>query len=131
MKEKLIRFMYGRNGVDSFGQFCASAGLFLYLLHMITRIGILYYFALIFVFYYLFRALSKNRYKRQQENAWFLAKTYRIRTWFRNQKGIAAQSKTHRIFACPSCKQKIRVPKGKGKIEITCPKCRNTFIKRT
>ncbi|MCR4675383.1 MAG: hypothetical protein K5675_10245 [Lachnospiraceae bacterium] len=41
------------------------------------------------------------------------------------------QKKIYKFYTCSSCGQKVRVPKGKGKIEITCPKCKNTFIKRT
>lgn len=83
------------------------------------------------VIYAYFRIFSKNIYKRAAENQAFMKKTAGIRSWFYKQKGMMAQRKTHRIFKCPTCKQKIRVPKGKGRIEIRCPKCNTKFIKKS
>ena len=77
--------------------------------------------------YSYFRIFSKNIARRQAENAKFLELTAPIRGFFGKKSG----DKTHRIFQCPQCGQKVRVPKGKGKIEITCPNCRNHFIKRS
>ena len=65
------------------------------------------------------------------ENQKFLQHTSKIRGFFAKQKYMATQHKTHHIYKCPNCKQKIRVPKGKGKIEIRCPKCQTTFIKKS
>jgi len=81
--------------------------------------------------YAYFRMFSRNVYKRSAENQKFLEKTSGIRNWFYKQKSINAQRKTHRIFKCPTCRQKIRVPKGKGRIEIRCPKCNTKFIKNS
>ena len=83
------------------------------------------------VIYAYFRIFSKNIYKRAAENQAFMKKTAGIRSWFYKQKSMMAQRKTHRIFKCPTCKQKIRVPKGKGRIEIRCPKCSTKFIKKS
>ena len=69
--------------------------------------------------------------KRYAENQAFLAKTYGIRNFFRKQKNIWQQRRVYHIYTCPSCKQKIRIPKGKGKIEVRCPKCGTTFIKKS
>ena len=88
-------------------------------------------FSWVCLIYAYFRMFSRNIYKRAAENQAFLKKTARIRSWFYKQKSMMAQRKTHRIFKCPTCKQKIRVPKGKGRIEIRCPKCSTTFIKNS
>ena len=74
---------------------------------------------------------SRNVQKRYAENQAYLMKTYKIRNWFQNQKNIWQQRKVYHIYTCPSCKQKIRIPKGKGKIEVRCPKCGTTFIKKS
>ena len=65
------------------------------------------------------------------ENEKFMSLTAGIRRLFSKEKYMMKQRKDYRIFTCPGCKQKIRIPKGKGKIEITCPKCRTKFIKKT
>ena len=77
------------------------------------------------------RIFSRNVQKRYAENQAYLMKTYKIRNWFQNQKNIWQQRKVYHIYTCPSCKQKIRIPKGKGKIEVRCPKCGTTFIKKS
>ncbi len=92
---------------------------------------ILYILGWVLVIYCYFRVFSRNIPKRYAENQAFLSKTYKIRTFFQKQKNIWQQRKTHHIYTCPSCKQKIRIPKGKGKIEVRCPKCGTTFIKKS
>ncbi|MFR6495256.1 MAG: hypothetical protein ACLUOF_01610, partial [Ruminococcus sp.] len=77
--------------------------------------------------YSYFRIFSRNIARRQAENQKFLEITAPVRSLF----GKKSADKTHRIFSCPKCGQKMRVPMGKGKIEITCPNCRNKFIKRS
>lgn len=129
MKEKLIRFMYGRNGVDSLGKFVLAISIIVMLLAGWTDSLILSYLSWIGIIYLYFRMFSRNIYKRSSENQWYLNKSYKIRTFFYRQKNLLLQRKTHHIYKCPTCRQKIRVPRGKGRIEIRCPKCNTRFIK--
>ena len=131
MKEKLMRFMYGRYGVDTFGKFLLWSGVILMLITSIFHFRIFYVIGWAFVIYSYYRMFSRQTYKRALENQKFLQHTSKIRGFFAKQKYRAAQHKTHHIYKCPNCKQKIRVPKGKGKIEIRCPKCQTTFIKKS
>ena len=131
MKEKLIRFMYGRNGVDSLGKFVLAISIIVMLLAGWTDSLILSYLSWIGIIYLYFRMFSRNIYKRSSENKWYLNKTYKIRTFFYRQKNLLLQRKTHHIYKCPTCRQKIRVPRGKGQIEIRCPKCNTRFIKKS
>lgn len=131
MKEKLIRFMYGRNGVDSLGKFVLVISIIVMLLAGWTDSLILSYLSWIGIIYLYFRMFSRNIYKRSSENQWYLNKTYKIRTFFYRQKNLLLQRKTHHIYKCPTCRQKIRVPRGKGRIEIRCPKCNTRFIKKS
>ena len=71
------------------------------------------------MFWAIFRCLSRNTYKRYQENRKYLTMMERLK------------DREHRYFDCPRCRQPVRVPRGKGKIAITCPKCREKFIKKT
>ena len=131
LKDRFIRFMYGRYGVDSFGKFTIWGSLILMLIAGWTHRGILSCLAWAGIIYSYFRMFSKNTYKRAAENQKYLQMTRGIRTFFYRQRNMITQRKTHHIYKCPSCKQTIRVPKGKGKIEIRCPKCNTRFIKRS
>ena len=131
MKEKIARFMAGRYGVDYLGRFTIIAGLIALLLAGWTRSSLLNLLAWMLIIYSYYRMFSRNIYKRTQENQWYLNKTYKIRCFFARQKNTLTQRKTHHIYKCPTCKQKIRIPRGKGKIEIRCPKCNTTFIKKS
>lgn len=131
MREKLIRFMQGRYGMDYLGRFTIILGLAAIILSMFINSAILSILAWACIIYAYFRMFSRNIYKRSSENQAFLTKTYKIRCFFARQKNMMAQRKTHHIYKCPACKQKIRVPRGKGRIEIRCPKCNTTFIKKS
>ena len=126
-----MRFMYGRNGVDSLGKFVLVISIIVMLLAGWTDSLILSYLSWIGIIYLYFRMFSRNIYKRSSENQWYLNKTYKIRTFFYRQKNLLLQRKTHHIYKCPTCRQKIRVPRGKGRIEIRCPKCNTRFIKKS
>lgn len=131
LKEKFMRFMYGRYGVDTLGKYSLGAGLATMLLSIVFDSYTLSLLSWFFIILTYFRMFSRNLYKRSSENQTFLNKTYKLRTWFGKQKNMLAQRKTHHIYRCPGCKQKIRVPRGKGRIEIRCPKCHTTFIKNS
>ncbi|MCI7106393.1 MAG: hypothetical protein PUA77_09940 [Lachnospiraceae bacterium] len=131
MREKLYRFMSGRNGVDDLARVHSWIVLILLLLAIFTKIGLFSILAFALLIYMYFRVFSKNTAKRYEENQKYLNFRYnRTVSWNRFKKRMA-QSRDYRFFKCPTCKQQVRVPKGHGKIEITCPKCRETFIRRT
>lgn len=131
MKEKFIRFMYGRYGMDSLGKFTIGAGLVAIFLSTFFRWRFLPLLSWILIITAYYRMFSRNIYKRSAENQKYLQKTAKIRSFLANQKNIWSQRKTHHIYTCPSCRQKIRIPRGKGRIEIRCPKCGATFIKKS
>lgn len=131
MREKFMRFMYGRYGLDTLGKYTIGAALAAMVLSNIFDNYMLALLSWTFLILAYFRMFSKNVYKRSAENQTFLTKTQRLRGWFTTQKNLLAQRKTHHIYRCPGCKQKIRVPRGKGRIEIRCPKCSTTFIKKS
>lgn len=130
MKEKFYRFMYGRNGADQFNQFLMTLA-FIFLIISFFCSNFFYLLALLLLIYCYFRMFSKNLYKRRVENSKYLQYEYKVRQFFNTQKRDFNQLKTHHIYKCPSCRQKIRIPRGKGKIEIRCPKCSTTFIKKS
>lgn len=130
--ESFRRFMYGRYGSDELNialLICALAiSLLNTILSLFLRLNSVYsYFvspALYLVMFALlgfglFRTFSRNIYARQKENRWFRQRWQRLR------------DRRNRYFRCPKCRQTVRVPKGKGKISIHCPKCGEKFIKKT
>ncbi|HJA42598.1 MAG TPA: zinc-ribbon domain-containing protein [Candidatus Dorea stercoravium] len=131
MKEKLMRFMAGRYGFDPFGRATLIGALIVMVLSGLFESAILSLLAWALIIYTYFRLFSRNIYRRSAENQAYLEKTRGIRTWFNSQKSLMAQRKTHHIYKCPTCHQKIRVPRGKGRIEIRCPKCQTRFIKKS
>ena len=130
MRDKIYRFMQGRYGNDQFNRFLMIIVLALYVLSLFG-VPFAYLLAIAGMVYAYFRMFSRNIYKRRAENNVYMKYEYKVRqklaTWKRDMK----QRKTHHIYKCPSCKQKIRIPRGRGKIEIRCPKCNHTFIRRS
>ena len=129
IKNYLINFMRGRYGIDQMSQTLFIAALILILFAGFTQNFLFEMIGIALFAYADYRALSKNIPARRAENA-------RYQEMVRNIKEKihpTGADKTHRFYICPnkSCGQKIRVPKGKGKIEITCPKCGQKFVKRT
>lgn len=131
MKEKLMRFMNGRYGMDSFGKCTIFVGLIAIVLAAWFDSAVLSVLAWTLVLYTYVRMLSRNVYKRSAENQMFLNKTYKLRSWFAKQKNQFAQRKIYHIYKCPTCRQKIRIPRGKGRIEVRCPKCNTKFVKNS
>ena len=130
MREKFYRFMQGRYGNDAFNQFLVV--LILACLALSFLFGnVFYVLGLVGLFYMYFRMFSKNIYKRSGENQAYLGIYNKVKYGFQKRFQFLKQSKTHHIYKCPSCSQKIRVPKGKGKISIRCPKCGNEFVKKS
>ena len=131
MKERMQRFMAGRYGNDQLKQFIFIVAIISMVLEIITRQSLFYTLTLVLLILAYVRVFSRNINKRYEENMNFLQKKDAILNKFRKQKYYAAQRRNFHIYTCPQCKQKIRIPKGKGKISITCPKCRTSFIKKS
>ena len=131
MKERMQRFMAGRYGNDQLNQFIFRVAIISMVLEIITRQSLFYTLTLVLLILAYVRVFSRNINKRYEENMKFLQKKDAILNKFRRQKYYAAQRRNFHIYTCPQCKQKIRIPKGKGKISITCPKCRTSFIKKS
>ena len=119
----LRRFMEGRYGTDRLNTAILTAGLVVCLISMFIQASVANLILMLvsygLMFWAIFRSFSKNTYKRYQENRKFLQLLDRLK------------DRQHRYFYCPRCRQSVRVPRGKGKIAITCPKCKEKFVKKT
>lgn len=131
-RDRFYQFMQGRYGVDQFSQFLSLAGLIIILISNFIPYGyILNIFGFVIFIYAYYRVFSRQTDKRYGENQKYLYKTEKVRKYFAGVKNRFQQRKTHKFFKCPNCKQRIRVPKGKGKIEISCPKCHTKFVRKS
>ena len=124
LRWKLQAFMRGRNGVDELNRVLTYIVLIVYVISLFTQSTILYYISFIGLIYLTYRMLSKNLYERREENRKFI-------TWMETTRIRFEQRKDYKIFKCKGCGRNIRVPRGKGKIEVTCPMCGSKTVHRT
>ncbi len=144
--------MQGRNGVDALAKFenKISIGCLLIAL-LFTFISVLllrreaytastvfrilnyvfYGIGILLIIHWIWRVFSRNVSKRQAENTRFLYRKQRISRWLSSKKQAWKDRKTYKYFKCPKCGQRLRAPKKKGKIRVTCSKCSNIFIQKT
>lgn len=136
LRERIYRFMQGRNGVDQLARAELMAVLAVLVIAALTRPFVPVYTVLsllstVLIVHTYFRILSRNIPKRARENQWWCNYKYRLvvkkagvkKRW--NERGM------YKYFKCPQCRQSVRVPSGHGRICITCPRCKGTFVRRT
>ena len=135
-QESAGTFMYGRNGMDRLSQFMLYLSLLLLIVSAILfsvssgsniSATILQYAAVLLLVLGYFRAFSRNLVKRRNENLHYLKTVYPIRNWFRSRRHRREMCKNYKLFTCPDCKTTLRVPRGKGRIRLTCPSCHAKF----
>ena len=127
----LASFMRGRYGYDQLYYVLVVVGIVISVISSFFKPNIIVSLVVMFILVYAtFRALSRNIWKRRQENMYYLNLTAPIRKRFSVVKSNTLDKEKKR-YLCPKCEQMVGVPKGKGKIEITCPKCGHKFVKRT
>ena len=123
--------MMGRYGPDHLNIAMIVLSLALQLLYGIVNLQSLIYLSYIIIALALFRLLSRNIARRRAENDRFIRYWWPIRTRLGRSWANIKHRKTHRFIKCQGCSNTLRVPKGKGKLQITCPKCGERFIKKT
>ena len=130
MREKMTRFMAGRNGNDQLNLFLYAADAILLIAATLVRgqAGRWMWLAVLALLGYIyFRMFSKNLTKRREENGKYLRVRYSIQAGLKIRREKWVQRKDYKFFTCPSCKTTLRVPRGNGKIKIVCRKCGNSF----
>lgn len=124
LKWKLQQYMIGRNGSDDLCRSLTGVSFVIYIISVIADSGLLYYISLAGIMYSLWRSLSRNIAARRQENQKFLGMVELSKLRFQNRK-------EYKYFKCKTCGRNVRIPRGKGKIEVTCPICKTKVIMRT
>jgi DNA-directed RNA polymerase subunit RPC12/RpoP len=122
--------MYGRNGVDHLSIAFFVIGVIVSVIVSFINVPFINLLPLIPYGYSFFRILSRNVSKRRDENSKFQRWWNPIQRSF-TRKFAQIKDKDHKYYSCPSCSATLRVPKGKGKITITCPNCRHEITKKT
>lgn len=130
MRERLARFMAGRNGNDQLNIFLLIVDVVLLLIAGIFAHSIgkfLYPLVIVLLVYVYFRMFSRNVYRRREENGKYIRLKFKVSAALRVRRERWVQRKDYKFFTCPSCKTTLRVPRGHGKIKIVCRKCGNSF----
>ena len=117
--------------MDSLGRFTIIAGVAAMLLAGWNNSMILSLLSWGCIIYSYFRMFSRNIPARQREYYAFLKVWGPVQGWFRLQKRKFAERRLYRYFRCPKCRQQLRAPRGRGKIEVTCQRCRHVFQTKT
>lgn len=131
MRERLERFMVGRYGTDDYTKFLLGSAVGLAVLNLFLRVRIFNFLVLVLLVYVYVRMFSRNIQRRYEENRKYLGLKQKFLGIFQREKRLMQERRTHHIYRCPKCGQRIRIPRGKGKICITCPKCRTEFTKKS
>lgn len=124
------RFLYGRYGNDQLNSCLLILYGILYLVYAFTHIHLLYWLSTAALLLALFRLLSRNPSRRRAENAWFMQTITPLSRWLRLRRTMH-RDKEHCYFKCPNCGQYLRVPRGKGKITVTCRGCGAVFEEKS
>ncbi len=128
--ERLQRFLSGRYGTDKLNLAMLIFGLILSLIGTLVFWPVTLLADALYI-WALFRTFSRNIPARQREYAAFLRFWSPIESWLRARKVRFSQRKQYKYFKCPNCRQELRAPRGRGKIEVTCQKCHNVFRTKT
>ncbi|KXB69512.1 MULTISPECIES: zinc ribbon domain-containing protein [Peptoniphilus] len=128
IKEKFRQFMVGRYGQDQLGRFITFLALVILLVNLFFKRASLPSLALVLIIYSYYRIFSRDINARYRENQKFLDAVGPLRRTIFTSKTRYNNRKTYKYIKCPTCKLKMKVPRGKGKIRVTCKSCGNKFI---
>lgn len=130
-KDRFYRFLEGRNGMDDLSIFLIVVSLVLMILGSLLHGFVLTLIALGLLIYAYFRVFSRHLTARQEENRRYLAEREGLRLKLQSRKVQFANRKQYKYLKCKKCEKKMRVPRGKGRIEVTCPHCGEKFTTRS
>ena len=131
LKERFYRFMAGRYGSDQLSRFLSIASLVLIVLNLFLRRNVLWLLGVAALVLVYLRMFSKNHDRRRRENERYLQLKNKLTFGFRNWLDRQKQRRDYVFFRCPACHAMLRVPRGKGKIRVTCRKCGNAFERKS
>ena len=131
MRERFRRFMAGRYGTDALNQFLSIVSIVLLLVALLSRVNLFTWVGMGVLIWCYYRTFSRNIPKRTEENYKFYTLKQQLDGKVRSLKEQWANRKLYHYYRCPQCRQKLRVPRGRGRIQISCPRCGTQFIKKS
>ena len=131
MAMRAQRFMYGRYGSDELTICLMGAALLFFLLSGFRTLWFLYFVGALLLVLSTVRSLSRNLAARRRERERYLRLIAKPKSFFKLQKNKRRDRKTHVYFHCAHCRAVLRVPRGKGKLDVTCPRCHKVTVKKT
>lgn len=130
IKDSFRSFMVGRYGGDQLSRVQVWTGFAIYIIAIITGLGILSYLGLAMYVWAFFRIFSRNVEKRAAENQLYLQKTANVRRNATQAANRFKNRKQYKYFRCPKCKSYLKLPRNVGEVTVTCGKCRHQFRKK-
>ena len=130
-QRRLMEWLRGRQGPDDLAVFSVNLAIVIVLVNVFARTGWLGWVGLALVAYAMFRIQSRNLGARARENEAFLRALGPARPWVQNPRAAWAELRAYKHVRCSSCRQRIRVPRGKGRLRVTCPRCKTKFEVRS
>lgn len=120
-KSWLVKFMYGRYGVDQLYRGILGTGIVLLVINLFAQTLIIAAITWILFLWAFYRAFSKNIAKRRRENNHYLQLIAPIKKSliFKRIRDIGH----YRYRRCSNCKQIMRLKRKPGKHSLVCPKC--------
>lgn len=128
VRDKFRRFMVGRYGSDELNRFLLYLIVAFIVMNWFVRTKLWFVLEVICLVLLYYRMFSRNINSRFRENQKYLAFQFKVMEWFKRLKYQVKEGRAYKIFKCPNCGQKIRIPRGHGKISIHCRKCGNDFL---
>lgn len=130
-QRRLSEWLRGRQGPDDLAVFSVNLAIVIVLVNVFARTGWLGWVGLALVAYAMFRIQSRNLGARARENEAFLRALGPVRPWVQNPRAAWAELRAYKHVRCTSCRQRVRVPRGKGRLRVTCPRCKTKFEVRS
>lgn len=128
---KMQGWMQGRYGMDELSKKMMIFSLIFFLISAFTRLTIFHSLAIVLLIWSYFRCFSKNVYARNNELNSYMEMHRKFKNGLNIRKRMLKERKEYKYFKCKQCKNWCRVPKGKGKIEITCRVCKSKMRKKS
>ena len=128
---QLMQGRYGAYGTDRFTRFLLVLWIFSFVLNAFIPGRVSGIIPLVIFVYTYFRLFSRNIPQRYRENEAYMRLEQKVISFFRRERNNLNPNSAFHIYTCPCCSQKIRIPRGKGRIMVRCPRCSEEFMKRS